>query len=369
MFNLSDISKKAKIFLIISIFVLVSFFAVETCILLRLIKPNYLYGMFGYICMLLFIPSFTTAIKELLKDRSLVMRELTLKNTYLEQAAKIIRHDMHSGIKTYLPRGVKSLKRRLPPEKIKELKIEAPIKMLEEGLKHTQKVYEGVYEFTNLVKHNTKLNVEYKNILESLREFVSSTSYKSQVILDPSLDYKIKINEALFCTAIDNLIRNGLKYNDSATKFVKIYKRGAYIMVEDNGRGMSNNEFKHYSKEYIRNINQKESGSGLGLNITQAILREHKFSIRSEKLKRQYMDFVHDYKSIDKKVKDNPELYIFPRDEIKKKAKKDKYRGKIIKKIGGRNNKIYIIYEQQKNLKTEDNKGTRIKIKIKNNIL
>ena len=29
--------------------------------------------------------------------------ELSRKNTYLEHAAKILRHDMHSGINTYLP--------------------------------------------------------------------------------------------------------------------------------------------------------------------------------------------------------------------------------------------------------------------------
>ena len=46
--------------------------------------------------------------------------------------------------------------------------------------------------------------------------------YKSQVILDDKLP-TIMVNEPLFCTAIDNLIRNGLKYNDSLTKVVKVW--------------------------------------------------------------------------------------------------------------------------------------------------
>ena len=49
--------------------------------------------------------------------------ELEQKNTYLEHAAKILRHDMHSGINTYIPRGVSSLERRLTEEDIKKLKI------------------------------------------------------------------------------------------------------------------------------------------------------------------------------------------------------------------------------------------------------
>ena len=78
--------------------------------------------------------------------------EIEKKNTYLEHAAKILRHDMHSGINTYIPRGLSSLERRLSSEDITSLKIEAPIRMIKEGLKHSQKVYKGVYEFTNLVK-------------------------------------------------------------------------------------------------------------------------------------------------------------------------------------------------------------------------
>jgi hypothetical protein len=41
------------------------------------------------------------------------------KNSYLEHAAKILRHDMHSGINTYMPRGLRSLKRRLTEDQLK----------------------------------------------------------------------------------------------------------------------------------------------------------------------------------------------------------------------------------------------------------
>lgn len=218
--------------------------------------------------------------------------ELEKKNTYLEHAAKILRHDMHSGINTYIPRGVSSLERRLKPKDIEALKLEAPLKMIKEGLKHTQKVYKGVYEFTNLVKQDVVLSKAKHNVGEILNEYLGSTSYKSQVILDKSLPV-IKVNDSLFCTAIDNLIRNGLKYNDSDSKFVKIYcetdrkqfgLRHTYIIVEDNGRGITQAEFDHLSKPYTRRPSQKETGTGLGLNICKAILQEHGFSITAEKL-------------------------------------------------------------------------------------
>jgi PAS domain S-box-containing protein len=211
--------------------------------------------------------------------------EINKKNTYLEHAAKILRHDMHSGINTYIPRGISSLERRLSEDDVKNLKLEAPLKMLKEGLKHTQKVYKGVYEFTNLVKQDSILTLASCNIKTILDEYLSSTSYKSQVILDDSLP-ELEVNESLFCTAVDNLIRNGLKYNDSATKMVKIYYLSNIdsIAIEDNGRGLDQQEFDRLSKPYARKEGQRESGSGLGLNICTAILKEHGFEITAEKL-------------------------------------------------------------------------------------
>ena len=205
------------------------------------------------------------------------------KNSYLEHAAKILRHDMHSGINTYIPRGLSSLKRRLTQDNIKDLKIESPLKMIQEGLIHTQKVYKGVKEFTNLVKKDTQLDKQEVDIKEILNSYLDSTSYRKQVIIE---DLRVlKVNEALFCTAVDNLIRNGLKYNDSSTKYVRIYLEDKNtIVIEDNGRGMTQEEFLLLSQPYERREGQQEKGTGLGLNICISILKEHGYNITAEKL-------------------------------------------------------------------------------------
>ena len=208
---------------------------------------------------------------------------LDKKNTYLEHAAKILRHDMHSGINVYIPRGLRSLDRRITNDQIKELKIDGSIKMIREGLKHTQKVYKGVYEFTNLVKKDVVMSKELYSIKEILKDYLLSTSYFGMVHLADNLP-EIEVNQSLFCTAVDNLIRNGLKYNDSDTKFVKVYYEDGFICIEDNGRGINQEEFNYLSNPYTRKEGQKEQGMGLGLNICNSILEEHKFSILVEKL-------------------------------------------------------------------------------------
>jgi PAS domain S-box-containing protein len=223
------------------------------------------------------IMKIATNVTESVKQKN----EIEKKNTYLEHAAKILRHDMHSGINTYIPRGLGSLERRLKQEDIDSLKIEAPIKMIKEGLRHAQKVYKGVYEFTNLVKKDVVLNRTDCNLKIILQDYLSATAYHSQVIISDLPT--ISVNEPLFCTAVDNLIRNGLKYNDSETKFVKIYFEEDTLYIQDNGRGITQEDFEHLSKPYTRKEGQKESGTGLGLNICVAILHEHGFSITCEK--------------------------------------------------------------------------------------
>jgi len=217
-------------------------------------------------------------------DKKNAELEVGKKNAYLEHAAKILRHDMHSGINTYIPRGLSSLKRRVSKEKIKELKIESPLKMIEEGLTHTQRVYKGVKEFTNLVKADSQLEKVSCNLKEILNTYLQSTAYVSQVSIGDLIT--CEVNESLFCTAVDNLIRNGLKYNDSSTKMVSIYMTDDHtLVIEDNGRGMSQEEFNFLSQPYTRKDGQQENGSGLGLNICVAIINEHGFSITAEKIK------------------------------------------------------------------------------------
>jgi signal transduction histidine kinase len=153
--------------------------------------------------------------------------------------------------------------------------------MIKEGLAHTQKVYTGVYQFTNLVKKDSHLEVTFCDLKEILNDFLNSTSYKSQVKISPLI--QTEVNQSLFCTALDNLIRNGLRYNDSNKKMVWIQMEGDILTIQDNGRGLTQEDFNNLSKPYTRDRSQKETGTGLGLNICVAILKEHGFNITCEK--------------------------------------------------------------------------------------
>ena len=210
------------------------------------------------------------------------INDIAKKNSYLEHAARIIRHDMHSGINTYMPRGISSLEKRLTTEDIQRLKIEGALKMVKEGLSHTQRVYKSVYEFTNLVKQNVVLNKTLSDVKDLVWKYISPNSYSSQVEISDL--GQLEVNETLFCNAIENLIKNGLSYNDSEVKKIKIYNEEEYLIVEDNGRGFSQKDFDKHLKKYSKKADVTGDEKGLGLNICVAILEEHGFKLTCEKI-------------------------------------------------------------------------------------
>ena len=210
------------------------------------------------------------------KEREAIA-EIIRKNNYLEHAAKIIRHDMHSGINTYIPKGARRIAEALEKDNLaKELRLEVPLKLLMGGIEHTQRVYHGVREFTDLVKQNSYIHKETKDLKALIEGFLKVTAYAEHVKIEwlPM----VAVNESLFCTAISNLIINGIKYNDSSKKIIIIKMIDTdRLAVIDNGRGMSKDQFIRNSEPYFRDNSQKEPGTGLGLSISIAILKEHGF--------------------------------------------------------------------------------------------
>lgn len=251
----------------------------------RELLKKYLYGAIGVVVLLGLMIAVVLQRKRIqVQDVEIEeqLNDIAKKNSYLEHAARIIRHDMHSGINTYMPRGLSSLEKRLTIDDIAKLKIEGALKMVKEGLNHTQRVYKSVYEFTNLVKSDVVLNKTHVDLKELIQNYIAPNTYSSQVeIADLG---ELDVNAVLFCNAVENLIKNGLTYNDSETKKVSIYKQEDCIVIEDNGRGFSQKQFEKQLAKYAKKSSVEEGEKGLGLNICVAILSEHGFELSCERM-------------------------------------------------------------------------------------
>jgi hypothetical protein len=98
---LDGISKRSRIALLIAAIIMMAFFLVQTCVVFEVCPNMYELDVFGYCCVIAFMPPFFMVVYEFLRKKEEVATELNKKNIYLEHAAKIIRHDLHSGINTY----------------------------------------------------------------------------------------------------------------------------------------------------------------------------------------------------------------------------------------------------------------------------
>lgn len=207
--------------------------------------------------------------------------EINRREAYLQYASRIIRHDLNSGINIYIPRGVTGVKRVTKDLNLGK-SFDRSMNLIERGLIHSRYIYTGVKEFTEMFRDGQNITKSEYDLTELINDYLKNLHYSN--LVEVSDLGKVEVNGSLFCIAIDNLIRNGLTYNDSKYRNVKIYRTGNYLCVEDNGRGINKERFMSYIKPFKRNNKQREPGTGLGITICYSIIKEHGFDIDVVKL-------------------------------------------------------------------------------------
>ena len=87
---------------------------------------------------------------------------------------------------------------------------------------------------------------------------------------------------------IINIIGNGLAYGDKIMIYTKKTVNGAIIVIEDNGPGIPKSEYLNVFKPFYRIDKSRglnKSGVGLGLSISQDIVKSHGGKIALSKSK------------------------------------------------------------------------------------
>lgn len=123
------------------------------------------------------------------------------------------------------------------------------------------------------------------NLVELLRDItidvLNTPYYNNRVIhFNPQKEGIIfEFDRALMERAFTNLIYNAIVHNDEDTEiFITLYQEDKiYIEIEDNGRGMSEEDLAKLFERYYRGTNtgERHKGSGLGMNIAKQIIEVH----------------------------------------------------------------------------------------------
>lgn len=104
------------------------------------------------------------------------------------------------------------------------------------------------------------------------------------------IDKIINVDFELFSIALKNLIDNSIKYNTKGKAQIEVTKKS--IIIRNKGLSLKNDIFEYY-KPFNREYETVKGGLGLGLYISNNIIKLHGF-----KLQYEYINGYHSFKII-----------------------------------------------------------------------
>lgn len=149
------------------------------------------------------------------------------------------------------------------------------------------RLVEDLFTFTKTEYHDMELNENMVDLSLVLKKSIDSLSPKAQqkhitIIVDNlASDCNIMGDSHLLERAMNNLLDNAVRHTPCYGKiFVKCYKDGNKVTftVQDTGEGFSLEELQRVFEPLYRgdtSRNRSTGGVGLGLTISQRIIRQH----------------------------------------------------------------------------------------------
>jgi two-component system osmolarity sensor histidine kinase EnvZ len=132
-------------------------------------------------------------------------------------------------------------------------------------------------EYLEFSRHQKNEETESVNINSLIKDVIGKyDDGKINFIFEGSLEINIRSNGIKRC--LINLIDNGLSYGKKVEIITRKTINDLIILVDDNGPGIPEAEYKNVMKPFYRidkSRGQNKSGVGLGLSITNDIIRSH----------------------------------------------------------------------------------------------
>jgi light-regulated signal transduction histidine kinase (bacteriophytochrome) len=215
-------------------------------------------------------------VLERTEELKLVNEKLVESNTELELFAGVASHDLQAPLRTinsYLSIVVERNEATLDEES------KAFIQRIIEATKRMKLLIEDLlsYSRTNAQKIKIKI-IDLNNVLIHVMEInkylIDSRSAKIEYISLPLID----ADEIQVTQLFQNLIGNGIKYNDKDVPVIKIKcdeRTEDYLFsVTDNGTGMKK-EYLDKIFDVFTRLQSDTPGTGLGLAICKKIVEKH----------------------------------------------------------------------------------------------
>ena len=187
------------------------------------------------------------------------------------------RSEMLSGISHDLITPLTRLKLQLALLKQQNL-----AKKMSDDIEEMERMLNEYLEFSRHQKNEETETITINNLIEDIAK-----KYEGKPIaVSCESDLKINMRPNAIKRCLANLIDNGLSYGEKVEISIKKTIDHILILVDDNGPGIEEKEYKNVMKPFYRidkSRGQNKSGVGLGLSIANDIIRSHGGNILLEK--------------------------------------------------------------------------------------
>ena len=162
------------------------------------------------------------------------------------------------------------------------LKQQDLAKKMSDDIEEMERMLNEYLEFSRHQKNEETEEVNLNTIVQDVVKKYENT--KINISTTENLQISIRPNSIKRC--LTNLIDNGLSYGKKIEITLLKTKKTASISIDDDGPGISENEYQNVMKPFYRidkSRGQNKAGVGLGLSIANDIIRSHGGSISLDK--------------------------------------------------------------------------------------
>ena len=166
------------------------------------------------------------------------------------------------------------------------------ISKITNGSEKLRRIIDDVLSFvsaeTGLMKVSKKKISSQKMIHDLLNKFTSQAELKNQTFITPESDFELKADAQIISTAMERLIDNAIKFGEKNSEIeIELKSLGGNICelaVINAGKGMDKSTIEKILKPFTldEDILKHSQGLGLGLSLTQALLKRHSSSLHIE---------------------------------------------------------------------------------------
>ncbi|QHB31836.1 HAMP domain-containing protein [Yersinia canariae] len=164
--------------------------------------------------------------------------------------------------------------------------VETSLQRIEHESERLDKMIGELLALSRAENHNIADDDEYFDLHELVTAVVNDARYEAQVPgveillqVTPQVDYTVKGNAELMRRAIDNIVRNALRFSTHGQQVkvvLSLIDKSYQIQVSDQGPGVDESKLSSIFDPFVRIMSAVSGkGYGLGLAITRKVILAH----------------------------------------------------------------------------------------------